>query len=509
MPTWQDRSNPFARVFDPDERSLFGVIGGLAGVPTTRDVAGQAQSEAMAQLSEIQQRTNDPQRTILEFLKTPQGMNMMSSGDPNSIQVLKQWADTVTPPNPQQIQVSPGGQTILRTPQGQEVGRYSMPTSEFQTFKGMSELAGLNSDQIKTLAMANMLPRGNQGSDSQRAIDALVASGVISKETGQLMQSGFLKIMPRKDELGRDTGNYDIVDGANQTTTPLRPKDGSAQPAGQPQPRQFTPAESNPDGTVNPDKAFPGNKLNMFLGGGLAPNIAIGLNAILSTVNPSLGLESGMKSSDRQGYIQQVENALLTLRDAGSGLNIPARVIENALALAPKAGLMADPKTSIQDGIRLWDLTQEQIKQADATLTDPRISPAVKIEADKRRQGWLAVQRSLPERPAMVSLLEAVKSGTADAVTPTTVIQEGATGISSAAREAGSVVQQGRQTINGQTPQPAPAKPAAAPEAPSKVDIMKLSPNDLLTVDARTLNTAQRQQLLDRLRVIAKSKGKQ
>ncbi len=220
-----DPSGPLARS---------GWIGALLAQGPTKaehlaQTLGVAQQGAMTAIGQRMQSGMSPQRAILDFAQSPEGSEFFVNG--GGFTDLANMAKGLTPPVEEGVVMSPGQQLV-----GQDTGtvRASVPVSEVQKFNAMADLGGLTDDEKKEAAQAQILKdQTGDGSAAESAVARLVASGRMTRETGDLILSGAIKTQPILDEAGKTIG-YGIHDLSTGTFTQL-PTNGQA-PGQLPQP---------------------------------------------------------------------------------------------------------------------------------------------------------------------------------------------------------------------------------------------------------------------------------
>lgn len=129
--------NVFANMFDPSNNTglgaITGAIGGLFGMPTYAQREAATEADAMQKLSAMHQLTGgNPQATILKFLQSQDGAQLMSR--PGAAGVLEKWVHAVTPPPPTAIPTMAGTNNQIYQ-SGAKIGDVSMPPERAQNMK--------------------------------------------------------------------------------------------------------------------------------------------------------------------------------------------------------------------------------------------------------------------------------------------------------------------------------------------------------------------------------------
>lgn len=507
---------PFDRLFAPDSSgSLFGTIGRAFGVQSGAERSGQASGEALKGLADLQAQGMTPQQAIVKYMQSPAGIDAFTN-NPGLMDQLTRFGAATTPP-PAQITTAGPGQGVFSTdrntnqttnvgnvpslPQTHVVGPGSavsttnaqgqtnmtapVPTQDTQQFKEMASLANLPDDALQEIARVKALPISQQPTEQARAIQTLQSKYGLDPVLGQKFLAGALKVTPMYNFDGQHIGNavQDVLNGITvQGGGNIRlNQPGSRTDATKPT-VQITPQAVNPDGTVKPDKVFD-DKNTMFLGTGISPILAQYLGNTLGQVSSTLVPESSQRASGQRDYIQQLHTALISLRDNSSGLGIPIKAIDSVTNLAPGFGPLVDNLTSVQNGRRLLGLVQNEIQAAENATIDPNVAQSERINASKRIESWRRVERAMPTMDNMQKLEEALKTGTAGQLTPSSIYKDVKTGVQGAVKQGQKEVDtaSGTETTKG---------------APS---IQTMKPSELLALDPAKLTSDQRAMLRSRI----------
>lgn len=129
-----DRS-PFERIFNPDNPeatpfgAMLGTIGQMGGVKTSTEIAQDAQSQALSQMSSLVQAGATPQQALMTFLKSPQGQDAFSKG--MTVDIATKFMQSINP-QPQVGSVSPGATPVITRPgqAGVEMGQPTATTEQ-------------------------------------------------------------------------------------------------------------------------------------------------------------------------------------------------------------------------------------------------------------------------------------------------------------------------------------------------------------------------------------------
>src|SRR5229473_5301232 len=130
--------------FNPDRRDLGGTIGNLLGLPTAAERQADTEGRVLSGLSKLHpQSGNDPRKTIINFLNSPEGQDLVRQ--PGAADIVKKWTDTITNPKSPD-QVGPG--TTALDPYTQKPIA-SVPTAENQYVDHMVEEVMRNPGSFK------------------------------------------------------------------------------------------------------------------------------------------------------------------------------------------------------------------------------------------------------------------------------------------------------------------------------------------------------------------------
>jgi hypothetical protein len=482
------------------QTSPTGQVSQLGSTPTTEQqnqkIVGPSRQAASPILTQLREAGKNPQQALIEFVNTPEGKNLLIN-DPDGLDFAKGVLAGTVAPAPTVNNVPAGGMGIITDQNGTTTVRN--PTEKAQAITEIGAIAQLPADALKKYAEASLQTSTTQKQD---AVKELVEKYSLDPQIGQKLLAGALQIMPINDQWGQPVGMsvVDITNGRNTFISNKQPN-GAAQTigtpdgtiAGQTQPgvnpssagTPLPPAHTqNPDGTVNPASIF-NDKRSMFLGTGIMPIAASALGSILEQVDTSYvntkGGQTANKVDARRNDIQQLHNALISLRDNQSGLGIPTKVIDNVTSLAPGFGPFETPYASVTKGIKLYDLVNQEIAANEAATRDGGLAPSARVEASKRMDSWTAVKRALPTRDSMIQMRDLIANGGADTVSLRSVIQSGMNGIKSAT---GAVTGAVGDELSGDK---------------KEINISGMTPKELLSLDPAKLNTYQRQELNNRL----------
>lgn len=469
---------PFSHLLNPEQPgTLMGFIGGLTGSPSKGQVAGDARGRALQMLSAEIQAGKTPQQALVNFLQRPEGVELFIR-DPDLMTTLQQLQKQATPPEPKMTVAGPG-QNVYSTINGVTTKVGGAAPTVVQELLGLQEIAKLDPADFQEMARLTMLPAEARRTAQERAVASLISAGKISQETGQKIIGGIIKVLPIKNQYGEETGQVSIIDIASGNV--IQP--GKANQPGN-DTSTIPDTAKNHDGTIDPSKLFRG-KATMFLGTGIAPIMVSTLSSILEQIDPKMILEPGAKAHSQRQDIRELHAALINLRDNASGLNIPKITIDTLIKLAPGLGAFDTPHNSVISGIKLLDKVNEEVAANEASTRDPALPVEERKKAASRMTSWRRVQRALPSMPEMVAMEEAIRQGDAGALTLRGAVEDSTGGARRGVNEL-------RNPGGKGTPQPTN-------------DFSKMSPEQLLAIDPKTLDANGRAAYRRRLEAL---KGK-
>jgi hypothetical protein len=448
--------NPFEAALSPDRQgTLGGFLGGVMGVPTGEQRSGAATGRALQELSQRAASGMSPQAAVMDYLKTPQGMQEFAS-NPNLLEQIKGWQGSITPSKPEITNASPGSRVYSTDSTGTKlVGE--VPTTGAQEFSRLATIANLPPERLAEIAAIQLMPPEARITAAERAIQRLKNENAVDSATADKLIAGALKVVPLKDKWGQDTGQQVVIDLTNPNNTVVG---GTVQP-----PRGAPAGTPNPSGPgTDPKQKFDWTPKNtMFLGAGVVPNVASAAQGVAGQFGGDV--KSGREAAQRQTFLTDVQQSLVTLRDGGAGLNIPKIVIDKALANSPNSGLSQDPATNVQKGIDLWNQANGEVEANEATIANPNVAPAERVKASQRAEAWKRVQRSLPSLAEMQQFQNALADGTIKPVGVGGVAKD----VVGAGKAATKTIQTDMQGMAGQ-----PDGPSGTPKAPGAVEATKV-----------------------------------
>lgn len=512
---------PFERLFNPpspgQEGSLFGSIGAAMGNKSTFERAQEANAEALADLSARVQAGATPQKALLDFMQTPQGMEVIRRGGVQDLGA--QWMKTISetpnvqaiPPGHAPAVTVPGQrgvdirapiptteqQTATTVPSGQVVPpgsgfmqrgagasgfspTFTQPTAAAQDFQSLARIAQLPPEVLGQIAHLQLLPADQRDSEARRIANEAVKAGVISRGDANLLAmgafgpNGFYTITPVRNIHGEEVGRA-LIDKRNPTAPVILPQQRATDMPGSP--ATMAPPAGSPAAAVeqgHKDLAKPTNKATMFLGAGVLPAVAQRLGQAMRQMNPEWTNETTENADNNRRNLTILQTAAIQLSRTGEGLNVPAPLIAAARELAPGATLWQDPKSALTHAIDAYAQTTRAIERDELKRRDVNVSHPEKIAAEKRIASYQNFLDAMPTLEQMTALQKVwARDPGAGVIAPSAIKgvgQEATTGATQAATD----------TLNGKKTPPVQAKPGRfnkmGDEEFLKVDPMRLPP---------------------------------
>lgn len=392
----RDPNGPLARA---------GWIGALfANGPTKQEALasqlGTAQQQALQGLGQrMGQGGMTPQRAILDFANSPEGVNFFTSG--GGFTDLANMAKGLTPPTEENVVMSPGQQLV-----GSETGNVvtSVPVGDVQKFNAMADLGGLSDDERQEAARAAIVAdQTGDLSASEAALGRLVQTGRISQETADLVASGMLKVQAVTDAVGNTIG-YGLVDIGTGTVQML--PQGADQPGQVPQPGSPNYAPGITPGTRPEDlegasngPTFEGiaNPADIVDGAGTVNWLLEKLGGLGGIVSPQL---AGTEVSTKRKALEIIRADANMLAKSGRVL---ATEMKDLRALGDTLGMMTQPIHATNTLISLHD-RYDNLEQTLTEMTaDPKTPKQQRADAFADLAGIRRAKANLPSRESLIA----------------------------------------------------------------------------------------------------------
>lgn len=459
--------------------------------------------------------TNQPTRTITNAPNETQNFN-------NGVPMINN-----IPAGASQTNTTPGGTT-----------RQGQPTTDLQNFTGFAALSNMEPDAIRELATYQAMPQDMRAQKMQeRALYALVNSGKLDAETAQKLIGGLLTLQEGTNQMGEKNGTFFVIDktqmgpngnpvvnvitprGGQQPGTGIRMPGQPGQQGGAPGgpaangpidqgPRIKVPRDAlKPDGSIDWSKVD--DKNTMFLGSSVSSTLTSGVSRLFEMVDPALDQKTGIADNSRainrqMGAQNQLRQAIVGLTENSTNLGTPKAIIESAQNLVeglPGTGgnasqfMPASPKAQMEHAIQLHTMLSNAM-QSDMNIYNAANSPKEqKQKAYGRLTAYQRILDALPDPDVQKQLLQDYLAGNSgnQGLLPT------AKNLLDAGRKAFTSTTQQAQDVIGSAPLPR-ARPGEAPKAQGGIDFGKMSPDDLIAVDPKSVtDPAQKQIYMQRL----------
>lgn len=438
-----DPNGPLARA---------GWIGALLAQGPTKgeylaEKLGMAQQAALSGIGLRLQGGMTPQRAILDFANSPEGVDFFTSG--GGFTDLANVAKGLTPPVEENVVMSPG-QELRGSTTGALVA--SVPPSDVTKFNAMTDLAGLTDQEKQQMAQATLL-KDTTGdlSAAEGAMNRLVAGGRIKQETADLILGGVLTTKPILDEAGKTIG-YGVVDlSSPDGSIKQLPTNGQA-PGQLPQPNSRDYAPGVTPGT-EPEKQ-PDNG-PMFEGMTDPADIVDAAGPIGWLIGRFGPLFGNYDPSMAGNETVQKRNALGRIMADAAALAKDGKVLKSEMddirALSDTLGIMQSPISVAEKLLAMHDAYDNADKVLAATIANPN-STAKNIGDARIEQA--AIRRAKANMPTRQSLL--AKKERLGAMQPGAALKEAVTGAEEAVTKT--------EKNLGVTPPEAKAPGAAGPQ---------------------------------------------
>lgn len=401
-------SNPFAAIaggtgarpplLGPDAPGVFGLIGRLTGAPTRAEwqqqQAGGARATGISQFQQMIASGRSPQEALIEFVQTPEGMDMLAK-DPDALRQLVTSAAAVTPEKPEEYTLSPGE---ARFQGNKQIA--ALDPSDVQEFNAFAEISNLPPEAVEELAAAKLAATGGDGTQQERAWGRMVAQGLVSPETADAALAGAIEVVDIRDRLGNVTGKafYDRRDG---TMTPLG--GGGGVPA-RPQPGDAEWAPGLGDDPAVPERTS-SVPADIVFGAGVVPRLLEAGGGVLGAVHPKF---SARETALRRGYLQRIRTDAQNYRSAIGEDRSFARDAELIDDMVNQLGSFTNPGYAFDALMQLHDFVDSRMERDIVILNDESRTSDVRQAADDRLSTLERIKTSLPAREALLEIEDEV-----------------------------------------------------------------------------------------------------
>lgn len=396
-------------LLDPTKRDVFGFIGRMTGNPTREEWwaqrQGQASQAGAAGLAERIKAGMPPDRAVLDFINSPEGVDFFTTV-PNASEVIKSQLSTMVAEAPEPMTVAPGNAVIQG---GQEI--YRNPTTETQDFLGLAEVANLDANEQAELARSALIAKQTGDlTQTQQATANLVARGLMSPEMKDKWDAGLVTSIPFMDPGGGTTGQMilDMTDPNNPRL--VVPRNGIQRTPIQPGSPNYAPGVSD-DGYDPYSSKEPGTYLSQLAnpadvveGAGMIPALTETAGGLADMFVPG-ATGWGAEAAKRRRALNQIKLDARALKDAGSdnGRYLKAD-IELLDSLFPNTNtLTTETYTTAADSLinyRLW--LEQRLAKANAEYTNPDSTNKARGEA---KLELIALDKAMANVPTVDQLM--------------------------------------------------------------------------------------------------------
>lgn len=227
---------PFERVFDPEAQrtTLTGFLGRVMGNPTADERQGAAGGALMAALGQRLQGGMQPKQAFIETLQSPEFMDAFASGNEDIGLLMTQMMKGLTEfqSGPASEVLAPGAMIAQQGPDGSWGPALANPTAEMQKFRDLSALSGLSEPALQEIARAQLMgQQDGTGTAEERALNGLVAAGLIDRTQANYMLANGLKVQEVRHPVSQQVTGYNLLNTIAGTYTPLTIQGGKVAPA--------------------------------------------------------------------------------------------------------------------------------------------------------------------------------------------------------------------------------------------------------------------------------------
>jgi hypothetical protein len=400
----------FNALLTPDAPGLLGILGRLSGNPTREEWLFQkAGAASQAGLTGLAQRlqTMSPQKAIVDFVSSPEGMEYFASV-PNAMDEIKKQIGVLVPETADPINVAPGG-TVFDPNTQQPI--FNNPTTNVQDFTGMAQLSNLPLADIQKIAAAQLAAQGTGDMTQTEAATAeMVKRGMISQETALKLNASVWEFQPVTDATGR-TVDHVLKDKTTGMT--VRPAQGQEKLPVMPGDPAYAPGV-NDDGYDPYAPAEPGAYLKQFSdpadiveGAGIVPAIAETMGGLADTFLPGFR-GAGAPSAKMRRALDQIRNDARGLKESGRYIASDLKLLDSVL---PSTNSVKETATSAAEALIQYSLWIDQrVAFAQATYADPRATGEARGKALLELKDLEKAKANVPPVPNLLAKIEKLKT---------------------------------------------------------------------------------------------------
>lgn len=390
---------------------------------------GEGQRQAMHGIGARMEAGMTPQRAIMDFAGSPEGMQFFTNGGGYSD--LANIVKGLTPAGPQYEKLGANESLVQINPDGTQSITMTAPNADVNKFTALSELGMLTRDEQAQAARAMLLKEQTGDlSAAEAAMDRLVLANRVSRETADLILSGSITPTPILDTAGNTVG-YGVKDLTNNDVTMLPTTAGQAGELPKPGDSNFVPGitpGTQPDQLPDNGPAFQGmaNPADIVDGAGPVGWLMEKLGALGGNISPALA------ASDTTQKRLMLNRIMADASQMASTGKVLAQELQDIRGLAATGGFWTNPLNATQTLISLHDAYDN----AAAALLEQTQGSTGKVRGDAELE-LAAIRRAkanLPKREqleAKMSQLESMETGQ--------LLKEQATGAEKALEDSGLV----------------------------------------------------------------------
>lgn len=395
--------------------SVMWALTGGADAPTQEQYQaqqlGQGQAQAIHGISARIQSGMTPQRAIMDFAGSPEGMNFFTNG--GGFSDLANIVKGLTPAGPSYEKLG-ANESLVRTDGagGPEVV-LTAPNADVNKATALMDLGNLTAEERSYVAR-QMLNKDMTGdlSAAEAAMSRLVKQGRISQKTSDLILGGVLKPTPIMDAAGNTIG-YGVADLSQQGNITMLPNTTSATPGQIPTPGTKDYAEGITPGTKPEDLPDNGpqfqnmtNPADIVDAAGPVGVLTEKIGNLLGAAFPSL---AATETTQKRNMLARIRSDAISL-SASSGRTYSTELNDLRSLADTTQFLTTNPADAAQTLLNLHDAYDNLERAALDIRDDPQMTGKARGEAVLDLANIKKARANLPTRASLTQKLEDIKA---------------------------------------------------------------------------------------------------
>lgn len=434
-------ANPFSSALASDSPGILGILGRLAGNPTSKEMMlakyGGMQAQGLAGLQKRIDSGMAPQQAVVDFISSPEGQQFFgSSQDP--LGAIKGYLQLSQKPADEFITAGPGNAIVNKN-----TGAVSsvVPPTDVQNADSFVKLADLPPAQATEFYRAMLSKISQPGNPTQKedATAWLRANGIIDPVMEHKINAGLIQVNQPRDAAGNPLGPPIAIDLSQmaQTGSPADVRmvpiggnnggPGGNQPAGTPQPDPATGQITRPSG-------------DMIFASGPVGNFARIAGDLVGNIDPTI---SGRKYNDYRTQLASIFGAVNNISNADRGLAAEFKTYTDAV---DQSGITKNPGAQGQVLVTLLDAVENQLAKDYAIMdsNSPRYTGATKDKVSNQIVQLETLRDKIPTKESLLASIERFNQGEG---TIQQGIKEGASTVGHALEKAGEVGKAAQEAV--------------------------------------------------------------